>query len=99
MAIVTSGITIFVLVLGPGMLSSSTLFARVSAMVNDHGLPCWLLNFANSILVILLRLLISLDSVLIKSKTHLILDHSYFWKLSALIVQSSSFILEFSCVL
>ena len=32
-----SGITIFVLVLGPVMLSSLTLFARVSAMVNDHG--------------------------------------------------------------
>ena len=54
--------------IGPVMLNSSTSFAQVGVMVNDHGLPCRLLNLANSILVILLRLLISLDSVLIKSK-------------------------------
>ena len=86
MTIVTSGITMFVLVLGPVMLNLLTSFARVSAMVNDHELPPRLHNLANSILVILLRLLISLDFALI-------LITLLEFKLSALIIQSCHFIL------
>ena len=70
--IVTSGITMFVLALGPAMLNSSTLFIRVIAMVNDQKLPPWLLNYSCHTL----QLLISLDPGLIKKQTFLILDRN-----------------------